>query len=764
MFRHALPRISKPYLYAGAITTTALVGTTYALSNSPLSLEAATRLNEKSKYSRPGPLWSPPTRAQMIDNLKKSGKGVKVAKFEEKDQQEFDLLVVGGGATGSGVALDAASRGLKVALVERDDFSSGTSSKSTKLVHGGVRYLQKAIFELDYDQYKLVVEALRERRIFLETAPYLSHMLPILLPTYTWWQLPYYYVGCKMYDILAGSEGGNIGAYWMGKSKVLDAFPMLKQEGLTGGVVYYDGQHNDSRMNMALILSAVHNGATVANYVSVVALLKDEAGKLRGARVRDELNGEEWEVKAKGIINATGPFSDGLRKLDEPMTQEIVAPSSGVHITLPAYYGPKTMGLLDPNTSDGRVIFFLPWQGNVIAGTTDAPTNVEQNPIPSEKEIQWILDEVRNYLSPDIKVRRGDVLSAWSGIRPLVRDPAAKDTQSLVRNHMINISESGLLTIAGGKWTTYRAMAEETVDEAVKHFGLKTDGKSETAHIKLIGSHGWTNLMFVKLIQQFGLDIEVAKHLSENYGDRAWTICSMAAPTGYAWPLHGIRLSPNYPVIEAEVRYACRFEYAQHAADFIGRRSRLSFLNTDATISALPRILEIMASELGWNQERVEKEFDSALYYLRSMGLAEHKANIKLADVPRVTSSISPARLPGVDEAAFYSRALFTPEEVADLKIRFQKMDFDQDEMITAKDLKHALSRLGYSSVEDETIQAIISEVDFDRRGAIFFDDFCELAAGMKELSIDSAFTHITMGDSDYFRNKISPEKSGGGV
>lgn len=211
----------------------------------------------------------------------------------------------------------------------------------------------------------------------------------------------------------------------------------------------------------------------------------------------------------QGIINATGPFSDGLRKLDEPSVQEIVAPSSGVHITLPAYFGPKTMGLLDPNTSDGRVIFFLPWQGNVIAGTTDAPTTVEQNPIPKETEIQWILDEVRNYLAPEIRIRRGDVLSAWSGIRPLVRDPDAKDTQSLVRNHMINVSAAGLLTIAGGKWTTYRAMAEETIDEAVKIFGLKTDGKSQTEKVKLLGSHGWSKLMFVKLIQQVSTPVHL---------------------------------------------------------------------------------------------------------------------------------------------------------------------------------------------------------------------------------------------------------------
>lgn len=214
-----------------------------------------------------------------------------------------------------------------------------------------------------------------------------------------------------------------------------------------------------------------------------------------------------WYIQ--GVINATGPFTDGVREMDEPGTQKIVAPASGVHITLPNYYAPSKIGLIDPATSDGRVIFFLPWQGNTIAGTTDSPAAVEQHPVPKEEEIDWILNEVRNYLSPSIRVRRGDILSAWSGLRPLVSDPDAKDTQSLVRNHMINVSRSGLLTIAGGKWTTYRAMAEETVDRAVKEFGLEPARKCVTAKLQLIGSAGWDKLMFIKLIQQFGLEVSM---------------------------------------------------------------------------------------------------------------------------------------------------------------------------------------------------------------------------------------------------------------
>ena len=256
-------------------------------------------------------------------------------------------------------------------------------------------------------------------------------------------------------------------------------------------------------MNIALIMTAVQHGAIVANHVEVTSLDKSSAsGKLQGARVRDTLTGKEWDVKAKGVINATGPFSDALLTMDNPNHKPIVQPSAGTHITLPNYYSPRTMGLLDPATSDGRVIFFLPWQGNTIAGTTGTPAEVAEHPRAQEDEIRWILEEVRRYLSPDIKVRRGDVLSAWAGLRPLVRNPNAASTEGLVRNHMIHVSDSGLLTIAGGKWTTYRAMAEETVDKAVEVFGLKPKSGCVTEHVRLIGSDGWSRNMFIGLVQR----------------------------------------------------------------------------------------------------------------------------------------------------------------------------------------------------------------------------------------------------------------------
>ncbi|CAG8693375.1 1234_t:CDS:2, partial [Racocetra fulgida] len=427
------------------------------------------------------PLRILPSRAEMINVLKRSDKS--------KDN-EFDLLIIGGGATGTGAALDAATRGLKVALVERDDFASGTSSRSTKLIHGGVRYLEKAVYQLDYEQYKLVREALHERATFLHIAPYLKAM-------------------------------GN--SYYVSRDKVLEEFPWLKKDNLVGAIVYYDGQHNDARMNVALALTAISHGATVANHVEVTHLLKNENGKIVGARVRDNLNGEEWDVKSKGVINATGVFAGGK------------------------------MGMLDKATSDGRVLFVLPWEGNTLVGTTDSPSEVTFNPMPKEEEIMWVLNEFNKFLTP----------AAWAGIRPLVMDPEAKDTSALVRSHMVHVNDSDLITITGGKWTTYRNMAKETIDKAIEVFNLKPLNECQTENKKLIGSQGYSETMFIELIQQFGLDTEVAQHLAHDYGDRAWDIVKLTHQAGSKrWPVPVQKINSHYPYIDAEVRYAIRQEFA----------------------------------------------------------------------------------------------------------------------------------------------------------------------------------------------------------
>ncbi|KAJ1810426.1 mitochondrial glycerol-3-phosphate dehydrogenase, partial [Coemansia sp. RSA 2599] len=655
---------------------------------------------------RPHAFWTPPKRQEMINDLK--GLARDGADTKTEGEREFDLLVIGGGATGAGCTLDAATRGLRVAMVERDDFASGTSSKSTKLVHGGVRYLQKAIMGLDYEQWKMVREALHERKTFLNIAPYLSNELPILLPVYTWWQLPYFWIGCKMYDLLAGKQGIT-GSYALGRTKTLENFPMLRADGLVGSLVYFDGQHNDARMNAALAVTAAAHGAVVANHVEVTSLIKERDAdgheRVRGAMLRDNETGEEWPVRARGVINATGPFSDAILKMDEPTMPDIVAPSSGVHLVLPSYFSPKNMGMLDPATTDGRVVFFLPWEGGVVAGTTDTLCDVEADPKPSEKEIEWILAEIRRFLSPDVKIRRGDVLSAWSGIRPLVRDPRAKNTKDLVRNHMIHESDSGLITIAGGKWTTYREMAKETVDRAIDSFKLRPLRDCQTESIRLIGSHAWSDTMFIKLVQNFGVDLDVAKHLAHNYGDRAWAVCALADYSGAQYPALGQRIHPLYPFVDAEVRYAVQYEYALSAVDVIARRMRLAFLDAQAARESLPKVIEIMAAELKWDDKRKQEESRKALRFLTTMGLPD-----SILDEP--ASSQAPAAAPAkgsrqgyvnmqttgdlnfLDPASYYRRGVFSAEEIGAILAAFSEFDVHGDGHIEVKDIQPLFSAI----------------------------------------------------------------------
>jgi glycerol-3-phosphate dehydrogenase len=412
-------------------------------------------------------------------------------------------------------------------------------------------------------------------------------------------------------------------------------------------------------MNVSLGMTAALYGATVVNHIEVTSLTKDANGKLNGARVKDlvaEANGgsDEFTIRAKGVINATGPFTDSIRKMDDQTVPEIVAPSSGVHVILPGYFAPSNMGMIDPHTSDGRVIFFLPWQGNTIAGTTDTPCDINQNPIAGEEEINWILSEVKNYLKPEITVRRGDVLAAWSGIRPLVRDPNKAKSEGLVRNHLVTTSESGLITCSGGKWTTYRQMAEETVDEALKEFKLSTgplpnpprvsgsegfndaanlNGTCQTHQVRLVGAHGWSKTLFINLIQHYGIETEVAKHLAESYGDRAWQVAALCEPTDQRFPVRGNRISELYPFVDGEVRYAMRHEYAETAVDVIARRTRLAFLNAQAALEALPKVIDMMTEEYKWSKARQEKEWKDSVQYLGSMGLPKGKLSLTRKDV-----------------------------------------------------------------------------------------------------------------------------------
>ncbi|CAI8604148.1 unnamed protein product [Vicia faba] len=459
----------------------------------------------------------------------------------------LDVLVIGGGATGAGAALDAVTRGLNVGLVEREDFASGTSSRSTKLLHGGVRYLEKAVFNLDYGQYKLVLHALDERK-----------------------------------------QEDNCCTYQ-------DIIPQK-------------------------------TGAAVLNHAEVVSLLKDDAGKrIIGARVRDNLTGKEFDTYAKVIVNASGPFCDALRKMADKNAQEMIAPSSGVHIILPDYYSPEGMGLIVPKTKDGRVVFMLPWMGRTIAGTTDSNTSITYLPEPHEDEIQFILDAISDYLN--VKVRRTDVLSAWSGIRPLAVDPTAKSTESISRDHVVCEDYPGLVTITGGKWTTYRSMAEDAVNAAIKSGKLTPANGCVTNKLCIVGGEGWELSSFTVLAQQYKrmksthggkvvpgiMDSAAAKHLSHAYGTLAERVAAIAQNENL-----GKRLAHGYPYLEAEVAYCARNEYCESAIDFIARRTRLAFLETDAAKRALPRVIEILANEHEWDDSRKKEELQKATDFLKT--------------------------------------------------------------------------------------------------------------------------------------------------
>ncbi|XP_053139203.1 glycerol-3-phosphate dehydrogenase, mitochondrial isoform X2 [Hemicordylus capensis] len=659
---------------------------------------------------------------------------------------EFDVLIIGGGATGSGCALDAITRGLKTALVEKDDFSSGTSSRSTKLIHGGVRYLQKAVMKLDFEQYRMVTEALRERSNLLEVAPHLSAALPIMLPVYRWWQLPYYWVGIKLYDLVAGSQCLK-SSYVLSKSKALELFPMLRKDELVGAIVYYDGQHNDARMNLAIALTAARYGAATANYTEVVRLLKKtdaKSGKTSvcGARCRDVLTGQEFDVKAKCVINATGPFTDSIRKMDEQKVANICQPSAGVHIVMPGYYSPDNMGLLDPSTSDGRVIFFLPWQKMTVAGTTDTPTEVTHHPIPTEEDINFILTEVRNYLSCDVEVRRGDVLAAWSGIRPLVTDPNSKDTQSISRNHVVHVSDSGLVTIAGGKWTTYRSMAQDTIDAAIKAHGLQA-GSCKTVGLFLQGAEGWSPTLYIRLVQDYGLECEVAQHLANTYGGKALEVAKLAQVTGKRWPIVGKRLVSEFPYIESEIEYSID-EYACTAVDMIARRTRLAFLNVQAAEEALPRIIEIMGKKLKWSEHKKKEQLAEAkkfLYY--EMG---YKARS--------------------EQLTDHSEISLTAGDIERYKKRFHMFDKEGKGFITVLDVQRVLESINLQ-INEKTLHEILTEVDLNKNGQVELNEFLQLMNAVQKGYVSGSRLAVLMKTAEEnigHRDVISVDRSGGGL
>jgi glycerol-3-phosphate dehydrogenase len=502
-------------------------------------------------------------RNEMLRNLR-----------EQKDP--WDIAIIGGGATGMGVAVDAAARGFRVALVEAHDFGKGTSSRSTKLVHGGVRYLEQG-------NVPLVMSALKERGLLRQNAPHLVHDLAFVVPNYSFWEAPFYGIGLKLYDLLAGKYGFGASRL-LSREETLERLPALEPEELRGGVVYYDGQFDDARLLIHLAMTAAEHGATLANYCPATGLLRDADGYINGLTAQDSETGETFTIPARIVVNATGVFTDTIRHMDDPKAEELVITSQGIHLVFDKSFLKSETALMVPRTSDGRVLFVIPWHGHAVAGTTDTPVDAPSlEPRPLEEEIEFILETAGRYLSH--QPTRADILSVYVGLRPLVKGDGK--TSALSRDHLIHVDPSGLLTITGGKWTTYRHMAEDCVDHAITLARLdEVPCPTKSLHI-----HGYTE--------------NTDEHDSlAVYGTDAEKIRALAASD----PQLAKQLHPALPVIAAEIVWSAREEMTRTVEDALARRTRALFLNAKAAIEMARPAAQLLAKELGRDAAWIESQ------------------------------------------------------------------------------------------------------------------------------------------------------------
>jgi glycerol-3-phosphate dehydrogenase len=492
--------------------------------------------------------------------------------------KEFDFIIIGGGATGLGSAVDAASRGFKTLLLEKYDFSKGTSSRSTKLLHGGVRYLAQG-------NIHLVREALLERGRLLRNAPHICHTLSFVVPTYKWWQKWYYGIGLWMYEFLSGKL--SLGkTKFLSKKETLNYLPDLEIDNLAGGVLYFDGQFDDSRLAISLAQTAVDHGAVVINYCGVTDFLKNE-NTITGVKATDEISGDTFEIKAKVVINATGAFADKLLQLAEGHSEKTIAPSQGIHLVVEKKYFRGNAGMLIPKTDDGRVLFAIQWYDKLLLGTTDTPIdNITTEPKPLKEEIEFIISQINRYTSTDIS--SADVKSVFAGIRPLAKVSNNKKTSAISRDYVIKVLPSGLVHVTGGKWTTYRNMAEHAVDKAIQTAGLPFS-PVKTRDLKI---HGFTETATDSHLSIYGVDADEIKKLMEKD-------ISLSE-----------KIHPDYPYTKAEVKYFIENEMAITIEDILARRTRLLFLDAKAAIEAAPVVADMLATQAGntdqWKQKHLK--------------------------------------------------------------------------------------------------------------------------------------------------------------
>jgi glycerol-3-phosphate dehydrogenase len=506
----------------------------------------------------------------------------------------WDFIIVGGGATGLGCAIEAASRGYDTLLLEMADFAKATSSRSTKLVHGGVRYLQQG-------NISLVLEALKERGLLQENAPHLVSNLAFVVPNYDWWEGPFYGIGMKVYDMLAGRQ--NFGrSKNLSREETLQHLPTIEPDGLRGGVIYYDGQFDDARLAVNMAQTFVEQGGIAVNNMKVTDLVKSADGVVSGVEAECQETGKTFTLEGRAVINATGIFTDSIRKMDDPDARDTLRPSQGVHIVLDASFLDGDTAIMVPKTDDGRVLFAIPWNDRVVVGTTDTEVDgPSMEPRPQQEELDFLIEHAGRYLVKD--PTEDDVLSAFAGIRPLVTNPGdpAGDTSEISREHVLHISNNGLVTISGGKWTTYRKMAEDTIDQAATLAGVE-ERPSVTKHLHI---HGWH-----EHAEQFG-------DLSQ-YGSDAPALQGLMRDR----PELKEKVHPDLPARKAQVVWAARHEMARSVEDVLARRTRSLLMDAQASIEAAPETASLMADELGydseWEHEQVEAYRSLAEGYLVS--------------------------------------------------------------------------------------------------------------------------------------------------
>ena len=514
-----------------------------------------------------------------------------ITELDTHPEMEWDVVVIGGGATGLGAGVDAASRGYKTLLVDQHDFAKGTSSRSTKLVHGGVRYLAQG-------DIGLVLEALQERGRLMNNAPHLVKNQQFLIPTYDWWDGPFYTLGLKVYDMMAGKLGLGPSIH-IDKETTMQHIPNLQEEDLRGGVIYHDGQFDDSRLAINLAQTIIDNRGYVINYMKVTALLKNDEGMITGVSMNDQETGKEYNVKAKSVINATGVFVDQINLLDDPKSKPLVVVSQGVHLVLDKSFLQSDYAIMIPKTSDGRVLFAVPWHNKVVVGTTDTPMKEPTlEPRALDEEIEFILNNAGQYLTKSPS--RADVKSVFAGLRPLAApQDEDEETKEISRSHKIIVSKSGLITIIGGKWTTYRQMGEDIIDKAMLVGGL-AERSCETKNMPI---HGYVkNVDRKDHLYVFGSDIPKIKTLISNH------------------PELDEQLDERLPYKKAEVIWGTREEMARTIEDILARRTRALFLDAAASIDMAPTVAWLMAEELGydenWEQQQVEEYTSLAKEYL----------------------------------------------------------------------------------------------------------------------------------------------------